>query len=157
MVEITELELHNNQLTDVIGGMLVLAFFMNPNLSRLTICYNYMRSTFTRSLAKLIAAQPCKITHLNVMGSISFADHLEPLTRSLPSLNNLEVLSVAGCVLTQKACSTLAKLIISSKTLLDLDVAHCNISFQGTRNIIDALNRNVRIRNFNFSHNDLQS
>ena len=86
MLNITELELHNNQLTDSIGGMIVLAFFMNPMLTRLTICYNYMRSTFTKSLAKLIAAQPCKITHLNVMGSISFNDHIEPLARSMPSL-----------------------------------------------------------------------
>ena len=97
MVEISELEMQNNQLTDAIGGMFALAFFMNPSLKRLTMCYNYMRSTFTRSLSKLIAADPCKITHLNVMGSVSFADHLEPLTRSMPSMNNLEVLSIAGC------------------------------------------------------------
>ena len=129
MVEITELEMHNNQLTDVMGGMLVLAFFMNPNLKRLTICYNYLRSTFTKSLARLIASQPTKITHLNVMGSISFSDHLEPLARSMPSLKNLEVVSVAGCALSQKSCGTLAKLIITSHSLIDLDVSHCKVSF----------------------------
>lgn len=36
-------------------------------------------------------------------------------------------------------------------------MSHCRISFQGTRHIIDALNRNLYIRNFNFGHNDLQS
>ena len=38
-----------------------------------------------------------------------------------------------------------------------LDVSHCRISYQGTRYLIDALNRNTCIRNFNFSHNDLNS
>ena len=38
-----------------------------------------------------------------------------------------------------------------------LDLSHCRISYQGSRYIIDALNRNTCIRNFNFSHNDLTS
>ena len=38
-----------------------------------------------------------------------------------------------------------------------MDVSHCRINFQGSRYLIDALNRNTCIRNFNFSHNDLNS
>ena len=38
-----------------------------------------------------------------------------------------------------------------------MDVSHCRASYQGSRYLIDALNRNTSIRNFNFSHNDLTS
>ena len=112
MIEVTELELHNNQLTDPVAGMLALAFFMNPSLTRLSVGYNYLRSTFTKTLAKLIGQDPCKITHLNLMGSITFADHLEPLSRVMPQLNKLVVVSVAGCGLSQNSCRTLARLMM---------------------------------------------
>ena len=157
MTRIHELELHNNQLQDAMGAIFALAFFMNPCLKRISVGYNYMRQAFNRTLSKLICAQPHKITHLNTMGSVTFSDHLEPLARCTPSLRNLEALNVAGCGLSQKACATIARLVLSSRTLLELDVSHCKISFQGTRYIIDALNRNLCVRNFNFSHNDLQS
>lgn len=51
----------------------------------------------------------------------------------------------------------LSQFITTSYTLSHLDVSHCRISFQGSRYMIDALNRNITIRNFNFSHNDLTS
>ena len=157
MTSINELELHNNQLQDAMGALFALAFFANPSLKRISVGYNYMRQAFSRSLSKLICAQPHKITHLSTMGSVTFSDHLEPLARCTPSLRNLEGLNLAGCGLSPKACATIARLVISSRTLLDLDVSHCKISFQGTRYIIDAMNRNTVVRNFNFSHNDLQS
>jgi len=45
----------------------------------------------------------------------------------------------------------------ASYSLRDVDIAHCRISYQGTRYIIDALNRNTYIRQFNFAFNDLTS
>ena len=52
--DITELEFHNNQMTDIVSSSLVVAFFMNPYLRRITVAYNYLRSTFCKTLAKLL-------------------------------------------------------------------------------------------------------
>ena len=51
----------------------------------------------------------------------------------------------------------LANFVIHSYTVRELDVSHCKIAYQGSRYIIDALNRNTCIRVFNFSYNDLQT
>lgn len=54
-------------------------------------------------------------------------------------------------------CRILGLFITNSYSLRDIDIAHCRISYQGTRSIIDALNRNTMIRSFNFAFNDLTS
>ena len=130
---------------------------MNPHLKRITFAYNFIRQTFTRTLAKLIALQPAKLTDLNLMGSILFADHIDPLIRELPKMTQLTNLNIAGCALTGASCRSLSLFMIKCFTLRTLDVSHCRISYQGSRYLMDALNRNTCIRNFNFSHNDLNS
>ena len=97
------------------------------------------------------------MTDINLMGSITFHDHIDPLIRELPILNNLSALNVAGCALTHGACRLLSQFIYKCFGLRLLDVAHCKINYQGTRYLIDAMNRNTNIRSFNFSHNDLNS
>lgn len=42
-------------------------------------------------------------------------------------------------------------------TLCEVDFSHCRIGYQGTRYIVDALNRNVYIRQFNFAFNEMGS
>ena len=69
----------------------------------------------------------------------------------------MKLLNVAGCSLGHSACRSLSKFMLDCCTLSHLDVSHCRISFQGSRYLIDALNRNTTIQNFNFSHNDLTS
>ena len=63
------------------------------------MAYNYMRQSFVATLEKLIALKPEKLTDINIMGSITFADHIDPLIRRLPSLKTLGVLNIAGCQL----------------------------------------------------------
>jgi len=41
--------------------------------------------------------------------------------------------------------------------LITLNLSRCNMSLQGTRYLVDALNRNTSIRFFNFSYNDMSS
>ena len=79
LVEINELELRNNQITDSVAGSLVLAVFANPSIKRLSITYNYMRISFSRTLRKCIILSPDKINYVNVMGSFNFADHIMPV------------------------------------------------------------------------------
>lgn len=130
---------------------------MNPYLKRITCAYNFLRQTFNRTLAKFISMKPDKITDINLMGSVQFHDHIDPVIRELPKMKHLTSLNIAGCMLSQVSCRQLSLFIFMCFTLRLLDVSHCRISYQGSRYIIDALNRNTCIRNFNFSHNDLNS
>ena len=100
MLEFNELELFNNQITDAVSAALVFSFFCNPSLRRLTVAYNYMRQSFVRVLEKLIKERPERLKEINVMGSINFADHLDPLIRTLPKMIILNSLNIAGCSLT---------------------------------------------------------
>lgn len=155
--DITEIDLNNNHLTDMCAAALAIGFFMNPKLRRITVAYNYIRSTFCKTLAKLIHMKPERITDINLMGSIMFHDHIDPLIKELVRMNNLTYLNIAGCALTQHSCRQLSLFIFKCYALRHLDVSHCRIAFQGTRYIIDALNRNTCIRNFNFAYNNLSS
>lgn len=157
ITDITEIELNNNQMTDQVSATLVFAFFMNPYLKRISVAYNFLRQTFNRTLAKFIAMKPEKITDINLMGSVQFHDHIDPVIRELPKMKHLTSLNIAGCMLSQGSCRQLSLFVFMCFTLRMLDVSHCRISYQGSRYLIDALNRNTCIRNFNFSHNDLNS
>ena len=157
MMGFNELELYHNQIVDNVSPVLVFSFFANPTLRRITMAYNYMRQSFVRCLAKLISMQKDKILEINLMGSITFADHLEPLTRLLPNMRSLTSLNIGGCTMTQAYCRYLSEFILKCPVLHTLDLAHCRISYQGSRYVIDALNRNNSIRTFNFSHNDMTS
>ena len=67
-------------------------------------------------------------------------------------------MNLAGNAFSLKTCHLLSSYIIySGGALLDLNLSHCHISYQGTRYIIDALNRNTVLRFFNFSSNDMCS
>ena len=155
--DIDELELNNNQMNDAVASALAIAFFMNPRLKRISFAYNYIRNSFCRTLAKLISLKPEKLTDLNLMGSIAFNDHIDPIIKELPKMKYLSSLNIAGCALSQASCRQLSIFVFKCFTLRLLDVSHCRISYQGTRYLVDALNRNTCIRNFNFSHNDLNS
>ena len=155
LVDVNEIELKNNQIIDAVAGSIILAIFGNPTVNRISICYNYMRTSFSTTLCNLIKVAPFKINYLNLMGSINFADHLKPIVTSLSRMRQLISLSIAGCGTNQHTCRDIASFIVSSFSIRELDVSHCKINFQGSRYIIDALNRNTTIRSFNFSHNDL--
>ena len=67
-------------------------------------------------------------------------------------------INLAGCCFSTNSSRLIADyMIYNSNSLRDLNLAYCKISYQGTRYIVNALNRNVSIRTFNFSHNDMTS
>ena len=51
----------------------------------------------------------------------------------------------------------LSQFLIHSDVIREFDVSHCKIAYQGSRYVIDAINRNTCLRAFNFSYNDLQT
>ena len=79
MVDVQELELKNNQLSDQVSGMLVMACFANPNIKRITICYNYLRQAFGKVLRKMTLLNDTRQEYLNIMGSNSNPDHMKPI------------------------------------------------------------------------------
>jgi len=56
IVDIEEMEFSNNQLMDFVAAALVLAFFQNPSLHKMTITYNFLRSSFCKTLTEMIKA-----------------------------------------------------------------------------------------------------
>lgn len=157
MLDFVEIEFFNNQINDGVAAALIFAVFANPSIRRITIAYNYMRQGLTRSLSKMISMKPHKLDDINLMGSIMFTDHMDPLIRILPGNKTIKYLNIAGCSLTHSSCRQLSQFMVNCYTLSHLDVSHCRINYQGSRYLIEALNRNITIRNFNFSHNDLTS
>ena len=57
IMDFTELELYNNQITDQVAACIVFSVFCNPHLKRLTVAYNYMRQSFVGVLAKLTSTK----------------------------------------------------------------------------------------------------
>ena len=74
----------------------MLAAFANPSVKRLTVTYNYMRTSFTKTLSKLIKLEPNKIGYLNFMGSLNYSDHVMPLLGVLGNMKLLMSINFAG-------------------------------------------------------------
>ena len=53
LVDLDEVELRNNQITDNVAGVIAMACFANPRIKRLTFSYNYLRNAFARTFRKL--------------------------------------------------------------------------------------------------------
>lgn len=81
MQDFVEIEFSNNHINDSVASALVFAVFANPSLRRITIAYNYMRLGLTRCLSKLMGMRPHKLDELNLMGSILYTDHIDPIMR----------------------------------------------------------------------------
>jgi len=123
----------------------------------MTMTYNFQRASFCRTLTEMARAQPDKITSLNLMGSIANSDHMEHICKNLEFFTKLITINFSGNNFSVNTCRILGNFMTTSYSLRDVDIAHCRISYQGTRSIIDALNRNTYIRQFNFAFNDLTS
>ena len=108
MLDFVEIEFYNNQINDGIAAGLVFAVFANPSIRRITVAYNYMRLGLTKSLAKLIKMKPHKLDEINIMGSIIYTDHIDPIIRTLLTNKAIRHLNIAGCSLTHASCRDLA-------------------------------------------------
>ena len=53
LVDIVEVEFRNNQLTDHVASAVIVGCFANPSVSRLTIAYNYLRASFSKTFTAL--------------------------------------------------------------------------------------------------------
>jgi Ran GTPase-activating protein (RanGAP) involved in mRNA processing and transport len=89
---------------------------------------------------------------------MAFPENVEKFCRGLNLYKQLMELNISGCQLSLAASRLVGNYIVfHGKVIKELNVSHCKIAQQGTRYMIDALNRNSTIRYFNFGHNDLSS
>ena len=61
LVEVTEVELVNNQITDSVAGAIIMACFANPNIKRIKMAYNFLRNCCAKTLHSLIKLKPEKV------------------------------------------------------------------------------------------------
>jgi len=83
---------------------------------------------------------------------------MEKFVRHLKIHKRLFDLNLSGCAFSLTSARLIGHYIIfDGNNLQNLNLSHCKTSYQGTRYIIDSLNRNTTMRYFNFAHNDLTS
>ena len=156
--QVEELNFSNNGMQDMVGSCLVFAAFLNPTIKHFFIQGNFAKNAFFETLKINSIAQPFKMQNMNFMGSISLPNNLESCIKTLEFNKHLTDLNLAGNPFGLKACGMLSTyMIFHGSNLRELNLSHCNTTMQGTRYIIDALNRNTSIRFFNFGFNDLSS
>ena len=81
---------------------------------------------------------------------------MERFASYLEKYSKLMELSLAGNTMSLNACKVIGNYIVfHSKCIRELNLAHCKIGYQGTRYIVNAMNRNTTMRYFNFSSNDM--
>ena len=83
---------------------------------------------------------------------------MEKFVKSLSFHKKLNDLNLSGNAFSLNSARLIGNyLVFHGAKLENFNLSHCKISYQGTRYIIDALNRNTSIRYFNFAHNDMTS
>jgi hypothetical protein len=157
MVYVMEIEFHFNFLNDAMASMILLAIFMNPTIQRLAFVGNIGRAAFKNTLIGLVKAAPTKLKEINFSRSLPQVEVIDQFMRGIHSFKDLCKVNMSGCPLSLNSCRTSSAFMLRQFNLKDLNLAHCKISNQGTRYIIDALNRNITVRHLNLSTNDLSS
>ena len=107
LVNVQEVEFRNNGITDGVAAAIVMACFANPSITRISFGYNYLRHSCGRTIRKLTALLPEKIQYLNLMGSTSNPDHMNPIVQSFEMMKTLKSLNLAGCGMTARTARTL--------------------------------------------------
>jgi hypothetical protein len=143
---------------DQVSCALMFAIFWNPSISMISISNNFLKGAWRITTGRLFATFPRKFTHINFLGSLTHVDTTEAITRALHLQRGLCDLNVSNCAFSLTCCGAMARYIIfHGQHLREVNLSSCRIGHQGTRSIIQALNRNVSIRFFNFSNNDMGS
>lgn len=127
--DFTDIELYNNQLTDTVAAVIVLAYFVNPTMNRFKMGYNFMSSSFVQTFVGMSKMFPNKVIELNLMGCLNSPDYVDDIVTGMSVLKKLVNLNLAGCHMTQQNCKKLATLVVRCETMRTLDVSHCKINY----------------------------
>ena len=67
--DIHECEFMNNQITDIMSSVILMACFVNPSVKRFSYVCNFARNTFKKTLCELVKEDGNKFTELNLSRS----------------------------------------------------------------------------------------
>lgn len=70
ILDIYEIELSNNMISDMMSSIVLLAIFMNPSIVRINYVSNFAKINFNKTLVALMKGHPGKIKELNSSYSI---------------------------------------------------------------------------------------
>ena len=136
---------------------LLIACCMNPSFTVLTLKSNFLRASFGMTLFELQKASQNQLTELRIPSSVHVGDHIDDVTRDLSRISNIAVLDFSYIPLSMQACRNICHYMVNARKLRHLDVTGCKLSYQGTRYMVDGLNRNQGLQFFNFALNDMTS
>lgn len=70
----------NNNLQDEFAPLVLFSCFMHPDVNKITIQGNYLRSSFAATYYELMTRFPKKLHELSLQGSVAVPDHMDAIT-----------------------------------------------------------------------------
>ena len=84
-------------------------------------------------------------------------EHLDNPTRGLSDLGKISTFDFSNIPMSVAAAKHLGAYLVNSTNLRELIVPGCKLAYQGTRYLVDGINRNRGLQFFNFALNDMNS
>jgi len=147
----------NNKIEDFMAAALLIACYQSPTVRIVTFKNNFLRATFSNTCYKLREARPAQLYELRLPGSMHVSEHLDYPTKGLSTLGCIAALDFANIPLSIQAAKNIGHYMVNGKILRFLNVSSCKLAYQGTRYLVDGLNRNTGLQSFNFALNDMNS
>jgi len=140
--DLTHLKLENNNINDFMAAAIMISCFMSPSLQGLEFRGNFLRSSASNTIFQLMKDQPNVIQEFRVPGSMHVGEYLDFPTKDMYKLGNLHSLDFSNIPISIQAAKNIGHYMVFSKKLRFLDVSGCKLAYQGTRYLVDGLNRN---------------
>ena len=124
------------------GAAIFIACFMAPYVKCISIKNNFLRGTASNTFYELRRTNPNKIEEVRIPNSMHVSEHLDNVTRELYKMGNMHTLDFGGIPLSIQTAKNIGHYLVNSKKLRFLNVSGCKLAYQGTRYLVDGLNRN---------------
>lgn len=137
------IELSNNNINDEMIALLLIAGFMSPTLSSISLIDNNVKHHSSCVLQELMDLKPEKLSDLCLSCPTLAASCLERSLVGLSSYSGLCVLDLSGTPVSVAACRSIGACLSSSSHLETLRLAQCQLSSLGVRYVVDGLLKNI--------------
>lgn len=163
-----EIRFVNNNLSDEMNAILIMAAYMSPSLDSITISRNSLQKISCKTMRQLQAICPSKLKGLDLDGCADVSYHLENIISDMGHMQFIQTqtfrpgqalreLCLSNIPLAGSQCRHIGDILTNADNLKQLELQACKISGAGMRFILDGLNRNVGLQFVNLSHNSLVS
>jgi hypothetical protein len=151
------LSFEHNNIQDFMCAGILLAVFQSPECAIITFKNNFCGATFSNTFLALQRTNPDHLEELRIPNSMHVGEHLDNPTRDMFKTGNLSALDVGGIPMSIQAAKNIGQTLVNGDNLRFLNVSACKLAYQGTRYLVDGLNRNKGLQFFNFALNDMNS